>query len=435
MSRRRVRDVALDIVGVDASAMGCGEIDGRTVRVRNALRGEHVTARVLKRRRGEWFADAISVARPAASRVPAPCAAFPRCGGCALQHVDPVAQRAHKEAVLLAELDAVGVTPYRLRPPVAVDLLHYRRKARLGVRCLGDEVLVGFRESYSSRVARLHDCKTLVLPAARLLAPLRQLLSGMAAKAHIPQVEVIAGDSQLALLLRHLSELSPADAAALKAFAIRHRVWLYLQPGGYDELVALEGPPPQVARLGYVIPAFGIALEFALTDFVQANASVNAALVSDAVAALAPAPEAKVADLFCGIGNFSLPLVRRGARVLGLEMAPGAVARARHNAQRNGVGQWCEFQTADLYDPAHGVHWDAQLLLLDPPRTGAGPNLGRWLSAPSLERVVYVSCNPQSFAEDARQFARDGFALRDVGIYDMFPQTAHVETLGVFARG
>ena len=294
---------------------------------------------------------------------------------------------------------------------------------------------MGFRESFSSRVARLHECKTLTLPAAWLPGELRTLFAAMSAKAHIPQVEVVVGDTQVALVVRHLVELSAADEASLEAFAVRHGLWLYLQPGGYDSLVAVQGPPPDSALLTYALAEFGVTLQFGLTDFIQANASVNAALVADAVAALAPYPGARALELFCGIGNFSLALARRGAHVLGCEMAPGAVARAQANARHNGLGGRCEFQSVDLYDPDEGVCWDAQLLLLDPPRSGAGPNLGRWLAAPNLERVAYVSCNPHSFAADARRFVEHGYALREVGIYDMFPQTAHVETLGVFVRG
>jgi len=187
--------------------------------------------------------------------------------------------------------------------------------------------------------------------------------------------------------------------------------------------------------LSYSLTEFGLTLWFSVTDFVQANATLNAALVSAAIGALRPRAGDQVVDLFCGIGNFSLPLARRGARVTGVETSTGAVARARDNARRNGVAGRCEFHVGDLYDPGYGALGGAQLLLLDPPRTGAGPNLAEWLSTPTLRRVVYVSCNPTTFAADARVFHDQGFALAEVGVYDMFPQTAHVETLGVFSRG
>jgi 23S rRNA (uracil1939-C5)-methyltransferase len=434
MARRRIRELSLEVDTLESTGLGVGMFDGRTVKVRNSLPGETVLARVLKRRRGEWFAEAQEITNPASARVVPPCAAYPRCGGCSLQHMQYETQLALKHQGLLQALAAARVTPDLVRAPVASTRLHYRRKARLGVRCLGEELLLGFRESFSSRVARLNDCKTLALPAAKLLPALRAALQSLEAKATIPQVEVVVGDLDLALIVRHLQPLIPQDRERLVEFARRYSVQIYLQPGGYDEL-SLLWPEVEEAHLSYSLEAFGVALQFSVTDFIQANASLNAALVSAAVTAIAPLPGARVADLFCGIGNFSLPLARRGALVTGIETAAGAVARARANAEYNGLTDRCEFRVADLYDPGYGDLGDAQFLLLDPPRTGAGANLPLWLAAPCLRRVVYVSCNPVTFAEDARVLVEAGFMLREVGIYDMFPQTAHVETLGVFVRG
>jgi 23S rRNA (uracil1939-C5)-methyltransferase len=433
MARRRVRDVSVVIDDIDSAGMGCATYEDRQIKVRNGLPGERVQARVLKRHRGEWFAQAWDIADEAKDRVSPPCDAYPRCGGCSLQHLSYAAQLAHKQRIMLSALADLGVSGQLVRAPVASTRLHYRRKARLGVRCLGEEVLAGFRERFSSRVARLSDCKTLAYPAAGLLPHLQATLQTLDAKAKIPQVEVVVGDRDVALVIRHLEPLSEHDGERLVAFAERNRVQVYLQPGGYDQITLL--PSRVDARpLSYSLSEFGVALQFSVTDFIQANALLNEALVSAAVAAMAPLAGKLTLDLFCGIGNFSLPLARRGACVMGYETAPGAVAQARDNARRNGVAGQCEFRAVDLYDPRNGALGDAQLLLLDPPRSGAGPNLRNWLAAPSLRRAVYVSCNPVTFAEDAKVFVDQGFVLAEVGIYDMFPQTAHVETLGVFTR-
>ncbi len=431
MSRRLPRELPVLVTELDDGGMGKGMVDDRIVRVRNGLPGELVRARMLKRRSGEWFGEAVEVNSPAGQRVQPPCSAFPRCGGCSLQHLEYAAQLEHKQRGLLRALAAVQVRAKRVREPVSSVRLGYRRKARLGVRALGDELLVGFRESFSSRVARLQSCETLAHGASRLIKPLRGVLQGLDARRRIPQVEVVVGDADVGLMIRHLDPLSGDDRAALAAFAHSHDVQIYLQPGGYDSLELLA--PAHARQMDYALPAFGVTLQFGLADFVQANAPLNELLVSAAVNAVAPASRVRVLDLFCGIGNFSLPLARRGANVLGFD-ASSAVQRASRNAEHNGLGQRCEFRSADLYDHASGVVGDAHVLLLDPPRTGAGNNLAQWLQAPSLQRVVYVSCNPVTFAKDAQTLARQDFQLTEVGIYDMFPQTAHVETLGVFAR-
>ena len=414
--------------------MGLGRFEDRVLKVRNGLPGELVQARVLKRYRGEWFAEAWAVDDHSAERVVPPCAAFPRCGGCSLQHLSYDAQLAHKHTVVLDALEAVGMMATSVRAPVASGQLHYRRKARFGVRCVGEEVLLGFRERFSSRVARLSDCKTLAVPAARLLPELQATMQTLDEKETIPQVEVVVGDLELALIVRHLEPLSTRDKGTLSAFAQHNSVRLYLQSGGYDE-ISLLTPAGEDTPMSYCLREFGLNLTFSVTDFIQANGPLNEVLVSAAISALAPQPGATVVDLFCGIGNFSLPLARRGARVTGFETAPGAIARARENAAHNGLRGQCEFHQADLYDPGYGALGDAQLLLLDPPRTGAGPNLAKWLDAPSLRRAVYVSCNPLTLAQDALVFRDGGFVLSEVGAYDMFPQTTHIETLAVFTRG
>lgn len=433
MTRRGPREIELPILELGADGLGAGNFDGRMVKARNALPGETVTMRVLKRRRGVWYGEADAPAHPAASRREPPCPVFPRCGGCALQHVDYPLQLEHKAAELTAALREHGVVPERVRPPMSGPRLHYRTKARLGVRVVGGELLAGFREGFSNRVARMDDCKTLVLPFARLLPDLKAALGGLSRPDRIPQVELAAGDRDLAVIVRHLDPLEQADRAHLLEFAHRTGARVYLQGGGYDTVTPL-GDERASPYLTYTNPDFGLCYDFLPMDFTQVNLDMNRTLVRSALAALAPRPGATATDLFCGIGNFSLALARLGVRVLGYESAEGAVARARHNAVRNALEERAEFAAVDLYDARCPDLPESEYLLLDPPRSGAGENLARWAAWATLRRIAYVSCNPRTFASDAALLEAKGFTLREVGVLDMFPHTAHIETLGLFAR-
>jgi 23S rRNA (uracil1939-C5)-methyltransferase len=437
MARRgpRLVEVTVDALSADGLGEASFELDSgerRPVRARNALPGETVTVRVLKRRGGAWFGEAVTPDAAAPSRQVPPCEVFPRCGGCALQHLDYPAQLAHKSARLRAELERAGVRPARLRDPVSCGQFHYRYKARLGVRVVGGELLVGFRESYSSRVARMSDCKTLAPPFVRMLPQLRDALAGLSRPDRVPQVELAGGDREFAVIVRHLCELDGADRARLRDFGRITGMRVFLQSGGYDSVVELD--PASTPFLSYANPDFGLCYRFLPTDFTQVNPLVNRALVRTAILALAPEPGARATDLFCGIGNFSLALARRGLDVRGYESAAGAVERARLNARANGLTPRAEFAVADLYDAECPDLPESEYLLLDPPRSGAGPNLARWARSPALQRIAYVSCNPVTFAADAAVLQAQGFVLEQAGIFDMFPHTAHVETLGLFGR-
>jgi 23S rRNA (uracil1939-C5)-methyltransferase len=355
-----------------------------------------------------------------------------------MQHLDYAAQLELKSQSLLAALEEQGVQPQQVRAPVAGPRLHYRHKARLGVRCLGSKsgdetVLVGFRESFSSRVARISECKVLATPFAELLPDLQATLTLLKQRHRIPQIEVAAGDVEQAIIVRHLEPLEQSDRGQLTVLARKHDIRVYLQAGGYDSLELLW-PHAADPWLTYSIMDFGLTYRFQVTDFTQVNPYMNRSLASAVACALRPEPGTVVADLFCGIGNFSLVIARLGAVVKGYEASSGAIERAQANAVLNGLASRCEFRIADLYDPGYELPADAQQLLLDPPRSGAGPHLATWLRASALQRVAYVSCNPVTFASDAAIFESEGFTLSEVGIFDMFPHTAHVETLGVFVR-
>lgn len=433
MSRRGPRQIDLVIDSLTDEGLGDGQFEERRVIARNALPGEAVAVRVLKRRRGVWYGEAQTPAAASSLRRAAPCAYFPRCGGCAMQHVDYAAQLRHKTAVLEAHLTAHGVVPERFRTPVQGPRLHYRHKARLGVRRVGDEVLAGFREGFSNRIVRMDDCKTLALPFARMLPVLRETLSGMSEPARLPQIELTAGDRDFAVVVRHLCEFDRSDLQRFDEFARRSGMLVFFQPGGYDSVHPMH-PDTCPDYLSYANPDFGLSYEFLPVDFTQVNPYINRALVRDALLALAPRPGAVAVDLFCGIGNFSLALARSGVQVHGLESATGAVERARRNALRNGLASRTEFAVADLYDGACGPLPEADYLLLDPPRSGAGPNLELWARPAGIEKIVYVSCNPRTFSSDAARLQSLGFRLQEVGVFDMFPHTAHIETLGLFLR-
>ena len=386
---------------------------------------------MLKRSRRGWLMEAVEVSESATSRRAAACGYFPRCGGCALQHLDYPSQLELKHRVCSTNSESVGCSPERISDPVSGPRLHYRAKARLGVRVVDGEVLVGYRESYSGRVVRMTDCPTLIPAFSRLIEPVQELIANLSRPDAIPQVEFAAGDRDRAMILRHLSPLNAADRRHLQIFADHHQLRCELQSAGYDSIEAIS---PGESLLGYANPDYGLYFEFPPWAFTQINRALNRVLVRTALLSLAPERNARVLDLFCGIGNFSLPLVRRGVTVRGYESSAQAVEYATHNARINGLESRCEFVETDLYHRAGRELDEAEYLLMDPPRSGAGPNLCRWLNNDRIRRAVYISCDPKSFAADARVFVSSGFVLEQAGVFDMFPHTAHVETLGIFRR-
>ena len=438
-------EVAIETLAVDG--LGGGGHQERPIWVRNALPGEVVSARIVKRRGGARYADGQLLGTAHPERIPSACQYFPRCGGCVLQHASGDYQLAHKQGALAASLKAQGVEAHCWRRPSSLVRLGYRTKARLGVRVVGGQVLVGFRESFSNRVAKLQSCQTLTPELSALIQPLKSLIGALSAPASIPQVELAQGDDARALMLRHLEPLNPEDLGLLTRFAREQDVQVILQSGGYDTLQALDMGQgvPAIKPLAYQLPEYGLSLLFQPDQFTQVNALMNRELIRTALAYLMPRRGEVIADLFCGIGNFSLPLARSGARVVGIEASERAIASSEDNAGRNGLAHRCHFKAQNLYTPMEGgeaLERTAQAafgaapsaLLLDPPRSGAGERLADWAKIPSVERVAYVSCNPETFAADARTLAACGYRLHEVGVYDMFPNTSHIETLGFFVR-
>lgn len=413
---------------------GVARIGGKTVFVDGALPGETVVVQRMRRHRRYDEAATLEVLAPSADRVEPRCAHYGECGGCALQHMAGERQLEAKRGQVAEQLRRIGgVEPATWLEPLRGPQWGYRRRARLGVKFVKRKgrVLVGFRERASPFVADVRRCEVLAEPVGGMVGELAQLIDGLSIRDRLPQIEVAVAGPVTALVLRVLDAPSGEDLGRLRGFARERGVEFYLQPGGLDTVAPLDPPG---TPLVYSLPGFDVAVEFGPTDFIQVNGPLNELAVAHAVGLLGPAPEHEVLDLFCGLGNFTLPLARRAARVTGVEGDAVLVARARVNAGRNGVGN-AEFHVADLATDPRGAAWAARhvdRVLLDPPRAGAAAVLPL-IGALRPARVVYVSCHPGSLARDAGQLvSAHGFRLAAAGVMDMFPHTAHVESIAVF---
>jgi 23S rRNA (uracil1939-C5)-methyltransferase len=407
---------------------------GKTVFVAGALPGERIRFRRSRRHRQHDEGVLLEVLEPSAQRTVPRCAHFGVCGGCALQHLDPAAQLAAKESELRHALTrGAQVTPARWLAPLAGPVWGYRRRARLGAKFVRKKakVLVGFRERAAPYVAELTRCEVLAPPAGELIEPLARLIDALSIRELLPQVEVSVADGATALVLRVLAAPAAEDLVLLRAFAQRHAVQFYLQPGGLDSVAPLDAAAPP---LQYRLAQFGLALEFAPTDFIQVNGAVNQALVGRAVELLQLDANSQVLDLFCGLGNFTLALARSARLAVGVEAEAALIERARGNAQRNGIGN-AQFHLANLAQPpdpaAAWLRHPYSHVLLDPPRTGAREVLAA-VAALRPQRVLYISCHPGSLARDLGVLVNEhGMVLEAAGVVDMFPHTTHVESIAL----
>ncbi len=431
-------DPLVRVESLSNEAQGVARAGGKVLFIEGALPGERVRVRVARRRPRYDSGRAIEILEPAAERVTPRCRYFGVCGGCSLQHLRTEAQPAAKERWLRDALDRIGrVSPQHWLPALTGSGWGYRRRARLGARYVPGKggVLVGFRERQHSHITPLESCETLDPALARVLPAIRELIGGLSRPDRLPQIELAAGDRGAALVFRHLEPLIDDDLARLRDFARAQGVQVYRQPGGPDSMVALW--PEQPEELRYALPGAGIELAFGPADFIQINAGMNRKLVDQALAQLDPRPHERVLDLYCGLGNFSLPLARRAARVLGIEGEAGLVERARRNARHNRIAN-AEFIAADLAWVEGPDPWGAEMFdawLLDPPRTGALAVVQRLGTGSGPGRILYVSCNPATLARDAAILVHTkGYRLTAAGLLDMFPQTAHAEALALFDR-
>jgi 23S rRNA (uracil1939-C5)-methyltransferase len=428
--------VEAEIEGLSHDGRGLTRVDGKTVFVFGALPGERVSMRYTRVQRRYDEAVVEAVLTPAPGRVAPRCSAFGICGGCSLQHLDAAAQVEMKQQTLGDVLTRIGkVQPERWLPPLAAGHWGYRRKARLGVRHVAKKgrVLVGFRERGASFVADMTRCDVLTPQVGERLEALSALIGRLSIRDRLPQIEVAQGDGPVVLILRVLDPPSDPDLDLLADFAAETGFHIYLQEGGVETVRPLPG---QAIDLHYSLPRHNIRIGFEPTDFTQVNLELNRLMVDQALDLLDPQPDEQVLDLFCGLGNFTLPIARRAQRVVGVEGDDGLVARAVLNAERNAITN-AEFHRADLYGDIELAPWRRQAFdkgLIDPPRSGAWEVLDL-IAETGIRRLVYVSCYPSTLARDAERLVHGlGFRLVAAGAMDMFPHTAHVESMALFER-
>ncbi len=434
------------IESLDNEGRGIAHVDGKVIFIEGALPGELVEFSSYRRKPSYEQATVTKVLRASSQRVTPACPHFGVCGGCALQHLNIAAQTAAKQRVVEDALWHIGrLKPEQIYPPIAGSAWGYRHRARFSARWVAKKggALIGFREKHSSFVAVMDSCAVLPPVVSALIPKLKQLIALMSEPEHFPQIEVAVGEVQTVLLLRHLSPLSGEDEDHLRRFADAHGVVWFLQSKG-PETVALFYPE-NAPSLMYALPDFDLTFLFSPTEFTQVNTGVNRMLVRRAMALLDPQPGERIVDLFCGLGNFTLPIGRLGATVVGIEGSAALVRRAAENAARNGLSGQCSFAEANLFEvteASFAALGKADKLLIDPPREGALA-LVNALPAVSSDgqgklapwRIVYVSCNPATLARDAGILVNDkGYALKGAGIASMFPHTAHVESIAVFER-
>ncbi len=437
----------MEVESLDLEGQGVAHrADGKVVFIEGALPGESVQVQVA-RKKNQWEQGQMTALRHESSqRVRPGCPHFGlhegACGGCKMQHLHPAAQVASKQRVLEDNLlHLAKVKAERILRPIEGPAWGYRDRARLSVRYVQKKqtVLVGFHERKSRYVADMQVCPVLPPRVSALLMPLRALIGSMDQRDRLPQIELAAGDAVTALVLRHLEPLTAADAQRLRDFGAEHAVQWWLQPKGPETVHLLDAGGPV---LGYTLPEFGIDMPFKPTDFTQVNPHINRVLVGRALRLLAPAPQHRVIDWFCGLGNFTLPLARLSRQVLGIEGSQLLVDRARANAAHNGLAERTQFEARNLFEldaPALRALGHADRWLIDPPREGAFAlakavadlhAAGDWAGP---QRIVYVSCNPATLARDAGLLVHQaGYRCTAAGVVNMFPHTAHVESMAVF---
>ncbi|RFC39186.1 MAG: 23S rRNA m(5)U-1939 methyltransferase [Candidatus Nitrotoga sp. LAW] len=440
MTDKSVHANSVVVESLDYEGRGIAHADGKVIFIEGALTGEHVTYSSYRKKTSFEIAQLGQVIKPTFMRVQPKCKHFGVCGGCSMQHMDARAQVAAKQRILEDNLWHIGkVKAQTILPPIYGQPWGYRQRARLSVRHVlkKGKTLVGFREKRGGYVADMQHCEILTPKIAKLLPLLGQLNESFTTRDILPQIEVAVGEHVDVLVLRILQALSPADEEAIKRFADTYAVQFWLQTKGPETAVPfypLDAPP-----LTYSLPEFGITMPFAPTEFTQVNADMNRVMVSRAMRLLNPQPNERIADLFCGLGNFTLPIARSGAQVVGIEGSAALVQRAVQNAAFNGLTGNTQFSAMNLFEIDEAAlaqlgHFDK--MLIDPPRDGAFElvkALGTDAAAPV--RIVYVSCNPATLARDAEILVHQkGYDLKAAGVMNMFPHTSHVESIALFEK-
>jgi 23S rRNA (uracil1939-C5)-methyltransferase len=426
------------IESLDQEGRGIAHAEGKVIFIEGALTGERVTYSSYRKKPSFELAKVDKVLRQSFMRVQPKCVHFDMCGGCSMQHLDARAQVAAKQRILEDNLERIGkVRPASIMPPIYGQTWGYRQRARLSVRHVikKGKTLVGFHEKSSRYVADMQHCEILPPKIARLLPLLAQMNEGLSVRDDLPQIEVAVGEHVDALVLRIMKPLSADDEVTIKQFADTHQVQFWLQTKGPETVVPFY--PLDAPALSYSLPEFGITMPFSPTDFTQVNSTLNRLMMSRAMRLLSPQKGERIADFFCGLGNFTLPIARSGAQVVGIEGSASLLQRAAQNAELNGLGANTQFSVMNLFEMneetlAELGHFDK--MLIDPPRDGAF-ELVKSLGADAPQRIVYVSCNPATLARDAEVLVHQkGYVLKAAGIMNMFPHTSHVESIALFER-
>ena len=431
------RGIAHYAEGMDHPA----EKQGKKVFIRYALPGETVEAQITHQAKKLEEADSLKlISEPNPNRIDPICPHFGVCGGCSMQHIQPDEQIRLKQDVLKSHFEHfAGIQPEQWLEPLRSTRLDYRHKARIGVRYLPnkDKLLMGFREAQSNRLTEIHTCKILDAELDQALPEIRKLLQSLKGKSDIGHIELAKGDQDIALLVRHINKLNQSDVNLLKQFALDRQWQLYLQPSTSSSVHRVDDPQAAM-RLHYRLYDFDVEFGFNPTDFTQVNPTVNPQMVKLACDLLDVQPDQRILDLFCGLGNFSLPLARlvgSQGEVVAVEGSDEMVKRGTENALKNGITN-VKFYSQDLTKDFSQHSWANQgfdALLIDPPRAGAEeimhyvPNFG-------AKKIVYVSCNPATLARDAGILVQHGYQLKQAGVMDMFTHTGHVESIALFER-
>ena len=431
------------IESLDQEGRGVAHFDGKVIFIEGALTGEVVGYSPYRKKPSFELAQVTQIYKPSSVRVQPKCAHFGVCGGCSMQHLEAGAQVAVKQRILEDSLWHIGkVKAETILPPIHGQAWGYRQRARLSVKHVikKGKTLVGFHEKRSSYVADMQHCEILAPKIAGLIPLLAELIEGLSIRERLPQIEVAVGEQVDALVLRVMEPPSASDEAALRAFADKHGIQFWLQSKGPETVVPFH--PLAAPQLTYTLPEFGIEMPFSPVEFTQVNSALNRVMVGRALRLLDPKPGERIADFFCGLGNFTLPIARSGAQVLGVEGSAALVKRAQQNAAHNGLTGNTEFRAMNLFEMDEAAF--AKLgrfdkLLIDPPRDGAielvkslGCVNGGGEHAP---RIVYVSCNPATLARDAQVLVQvQGYTLKAAGVMNMFPHTSHVESIALFEK-
>ncbi|HXU93438.1 MAG TPA: 23S rRNA (uracil(1939)-C(5))-methyltransferase RlmD [Gallionella sp.] len=439
MTEKTNTPTVVTIESLDQEGRGIAHHEGKVIFIEGALPGERVTYSSYRKKPSFEMAQVGDILKPSFMRVQPQCIHFGVCGGCSMQHLEPRAQVAAKQRILEDNLERIGkVDPETILPPIYGLPWGYRQRARLSVRHVlkKGKTLVGFHEKRSSYVADMSRCEILSPKISKLLPLLAGLVDGLSIRDRLPQIEVACGDNVDVLVLRIMEPLTEKDEAALRAFADEHGIQFWLQPKGPDSCYPFH--PIDAPALTYTLPEFGVEMPFAPTEFTQVNHRLNRVMVHRALRLLDPQSNECVADFFCGLGNFTLPIARSGAQVLGIEGSPALVKRGQQGAAHNGLTGNTQFMAMNLFEMneeelAKLGHFDKWLV--DPPRDGAVELVKAITPETAPKRIVYVSCNPATLARDAEILVHvKGYVLKAAGVMNMFPQTSHVESIAVFER-